>query len=422
MQQKIEMTGVIKKITLLFFVNVIFINLMVAQNNKGIHFQAVARNENGIIIPNKQITIRISLLSDPALGIVVYQEIKSIRTNMLGLFFVDIGSDEIGKVVTIGKFDQIKWSTSSYYLQVELDPNNSLSFLNAGLEKMNYVPFAFYAEKANMVESIVPIELGGTGVGDLKELKKILSVEKINNTPDSTKPVSIPMNIALNEKLNKVDTIKMSNRINLKLNASDTNLIFSKINSITKIDTNSLSNRINSKINTGAINANDIIGGLGYVPVKSIYGIFYDSTKQITTVSTATAVKINFQQLANKINITNNNVGNPTRITVSDMGVFQINYQLQFLKPDAGMDEVNIWIRRNGSAYANTNSTYTIQGGGVKNIFTGNYAIELGTNDYIELFFSVKNINTILYGSQATSVTPSRPATPSAYISIYSIK
>ena len=325
------MTGVIKKIILLLFVNVIFINLMVAQNNKGIHFQAVARNENGIIIPNKQITIRISLLSDDALGIVVYQEIKSIRTNMLGLFFVDIGSDELGKVVTIGKFDQIKWSSNTYYLQVEIDPNNSLSFLSAGLEKINYVPFAFYAEKAKMIEGVVPIELGGTGVGDLKELKKILSVDKINNTPDSTKPISMPMLIALNEKLNKADTIKMSNRINLKLNASDTNLIFSKINSIIKIDTNSLSNRINSKINTGNINANDIIGGLGYVPVKSIYGIFYDTAKQITTISTATAVKINFQQLANNINITNNNVGNPTRIAVSDMGVFQINYQLQFL-------------------------------------------------------------------------------------------
>jgi hypothetical protein len=38
----------------------LLINLVQAQNNKGIHFQAIARNENGIIIPNKQITIRIT--------------------------------------------------------------------------------------------------------------------------------------------------------------------------------------------------------------------------------------------------------------------------------------------------------------------------------------------------------------------------
>jgi hypothetical protein len=401
-------------------------NSVIAQNNKGIHFQAIARNENGIIIPNKQINIRISILSDSGDGKIEYQEIKSIKTNMLGLFFISIGSEEMGKVVTIGKFDQINWSLKSYYFQVDMDPNNSLSFINVGVEKMNYVPLAFYAEKANMVEKIVPVELGGTGVGNLKDISKLLSIDKLNNTPDSLKPMSIPMSLALNEKLNKGDTLKMSNRINLKLNASDTNLIFSKINAIAKIDTSSLSNRINNKINAGAISANDIIGGLGFVPVKSMFGIFYDTSKQVTTINTATSVKFSLQQgnntlLSNKINITNNSTGNPTRIMVGDMGVFQINYQLQLTKTDQGNDEVNIWIRRNSSAYPNTNSTYVIQGGGIKNIFSGNYFIELGANDYVELFYSVKNINSVVYGSPASTVTPSRPATPSAYLTIHSI-
>lgn len=410
-----------KKMVVVFLLNALFINSLIAQNNKGIHFQGIARNENGIIIPKKQIGIRISILTDSTNGSIEYQEIKSIITNVLGLFFISIGNEEVGKVVTIGKFDEIKWTSKPYYLQVEIDPNNSLSFLNAGVEKINYVPLAFYAEKANMVERIVPIELGGTGVGNLKDWAKLLNIDRVNNTPDSMKPISVILLSTLNEKLNKADTMKMSYRINLKLNAADTSLIFSKINAISKMDTSSLSNRINNKINTGGINYNDIIVGLGFVPVKNSYGMFSDTAKQTTTIATATSVKFSLQQLGNRINITNNSTGSPTRITVNDMGIYQINYLLQFSKPDPGNDEVNIWIRRNSSAYPNTNTTYVLLGSGSKNIFTGNYYIELGVNDYIELYYSVKNINSVLYGTAATTVTPSRPATPSAYIIIHAI-
>lgn len=401
--------------------NLILINLLPAQTNKGIHFQAIARNENGIIIPNKQITLRISILTDSIQGNIIYQEIKSATTNMLGLIFIDIGNDEQGKLITQGSFNEINWAIKPFYLQVELDPNNALSFLNAGVEKINYVPLALHAEKAVMVETIVPIGLGGTGVGTIKELTRLLNIDKINNTPDSSKPISIYMNIGLSEKLNKTDTIKMSNRINLKLNSSDTVLIFNKINAMSKMDTNNLSNRINNKISIGSVSYTDIISGLGYIPVKSIYGAFYDTSKQITTAATATAIRFNFQQVGNKTNVTLNSAGNPTRVTVAEAGTFQINYLLQFIKSDAGTDELSIWIRKNSSAYPNTHTSYLIQGNTYKNIFSGNYFIELVANDYIELYYSIKNSSTTLYGSTPITTTPSRPATPSAYLSIHSI-
>ena len=376
-------------ISLIIF-QLLLINIVQAQTNKGIHFQAIARNENGIIIPNKQITIRITLLTDSSFGNKIYQEIKSVTTNMLGLLFIDIGNEEPGKVVTIGNFNEIKWSDKSFYLQVELDPNNALSFLNAGIEKINYVPLSLYADKSNMVESIVPVELGGTGVGTIKEILKLLNIDKVNNTPDSLKPISNTVNILLNEKLKKADTLY-------------------------------LSNRINNKISVGAISGTDIIGGLGYSPVKNNSGIFYDTAKQTTTAATATAIKFNFQQAATKINTTFNTSGNSTRIMVVEAGIYEVNYQVQFIKPDAGTDELSIWIRKNSSAYPNTNSTYVIQGTSLKNIFTGNYFIELGASDYIELFYSVKNSNTVLFGTAPITSTPSRPATPSAYLSIHSV-
>ena len=379
-----------KFIFYMIVLNLILINLIHAQTNKGIHFQAIARNENGIIIANKQITLRISIVTDSIHGNIIYQEIKSVTTNMLGLMFMDIGNDEPGKIITLGRFNEIKWANTPFYLQVELDPNNALSFLNAGIEKMNYVPLALYADKAAMVDTIVPVELGGTGVGNIKELIKLLNIDKVNNTADSVKPISNVMNIALNEKLKKGDTIN-------------------------------LSNRINNKITIGTLSGNDISSGLGYVPVKNNFGIFYDSSKQITTVATATAIRFNLQQVANKINIANNSSGNPTRITVAEAGVYQVNFILQFLKSDAGNDELSIWIRKNSSAYPNTHTSYLIQGSNYKNIYSGNYFMELGANDYLELYYSVKNSNTYLYGSLSITSTPSRPATPSAYLSIHSV-
>ena len=373
-----------KKQLLFILCTALIIQNAVSQSTKGIHLQAIARNNNGIVIANKQIALRISIISDTSQNNIVYQEIKSITTNALGLFFVDIGAYEADKVITIGDFKNIVWNNSDYFLQIEIDPSNSLSFVTAGIEKINYVPLALYADRANMVNSIVPIDLGGTGVSTLKELLRNLNLDKINNTADSLKPISIAANIALNDRLKKVDTLSLSNRINLKLNASDTL---------------KLSNRINLIANNNS---------------KNNYAVFYDTSRQSALINTATAVKFFLQQLASKINIANNSAGSPTRMTVTDAGVYRINFNLEFIKSDAGTDDISIWLRRNGNAFANTNCNYNIQGGGYKNLLSGQYLVDLGADDYIEIFFSVKNVNTALVGIPAITTTPARPATPAA--------
>lgn len=378
-----------------------------AQNNKGIHFQGIARSESGMIIAKKQISLRISILTDTLSSNIEYQEIKSVTTNVLGLFYTDIGAEEAGKVITIGVFDLIQWQKEDKYLQVEVDPNNSLHFLQAGFVKINYVPYALFAEQAKTISSILPIELGGTGVSNKIDILKSLGLEKVNNTLDSLKLASNTVNIALNDKLKKTDTLFLSNRINLKLNSADTLKLSNRINTkLNSLDTSSLSNRINALIT---------------IQPKNYYCVFYDTTKQTAIISTATPVKFNLQQISNKINITYNSANNPTRVMVSEAGIFQVNYHLQFIKSDAGTDEVNIWFRKNNAAIANTNITYTIQGLGIKNAINNNFLLELDANDYIELFFSVKNVNTALQGTVSTTATPSRPATPAAFISIHSV-
>ena len=473
-----------KTILSLFLLSLYFTNLN-AQINKGINFQGVARNSNGIILANKIIALRLSIKNDSINGVIEYQEIKSITTNAIGLFSVVVGSKQDRNIISIGNFENINWSNTEKYLQVEVDITGELYFSSIGIQKINYVPYAFYADKVDAVNinGIIGVKKGGTGFDNIKDFKIMAAIDKVNNTPDSLKPSSLYTIIALNEKLkksdtawlsnridsklnktdtnhlsnrinqklnlsdtikiynkinqtplidttslgqrinfklNKSDTNYLSNRINQKLNLSDTIKIYSKISAIPSIDTTSLSNRIDNKISIGSLTKTAVTNALNYTPVANDFGSFYDTAKQITPIGTASVVKFNFMNFANNITITNNSSGLPTRITVNNGGLYNVKYTLQFIKTDGANDEVSVWIRRNSSDYVNTNNTYTITGLGIKNMIANSFFIELGDNDYVEIYFSLKNINTILVSSNP-QLTPSRPATPAAMVSIQRI-
>ncbi len=473
-----------KTILSLFIIFLHYTNLN-AQTNKGINFQGVARNSNGIILANKIIGLRLSIKNDSLNGVIEYQEIKSITTNAIGLFSVVVGSKQDRNIISIGNFENINWSNTEKYLQVEVDITGELYFSSIGIQKINYVPYAFYADKVDAVNinGIIGVKKGGTGFDNIKDFKIMAAIDKVNNTPDSLKPSSLYTIIALNEKLkksdtawlsnridsklnktdtnhlsnrinqklnlsdtikiynkinqiplidttslgqrinfklNKSDTNHLSNRINQKLNLSDTIKIYSKISAIPSIDTTNLSNRIDNKISIGSLTKTAVTNALNYTPVANDFGSFYDTAKQITPITTASVVKFNFMNFANNIAITNNSSGLPTRITVNNGGLYNVKYTLQFIKTDGANDEVSVWIRRNSSAYANTNNTYTITGLGIKNMISNSFFIELGDNDYVEIYFSLKNINTILVSSNP-QLTPSRPATPAAMVSMQRI-
>jgi len=521
-----------KTILSLLMLTLYFINLN-GQTNKGINFQGVARSDNGIILANKIVTLRLSIKNDSINGVIEYQEIKSITTNTIGLFSVVVGSKQDRNIISIGNFENINWSNTEKFLEVEVDLTGELYFSSLGIQKINYVPYAFYADKVDAVNinGIVGVKKGGTGFDNLKDFKMMAALDKVNNTPDSNKPISENTLLALSEKLTKSDTawlskridtklnkwdtnhlsnridlkltksdtLILSTRVNQKLNSSDTVRIFNKINQIpvldttslsqrinlklnkidtnylssrinqklnlsdttkiynkiyqipvldttslsqrinlklnksdtnylsnridfklNKFDTNYLSNRINQKLSLDSLTANKITNALNYTPVPNDYGNFYDTTKQSTSIATATVVKFNFMNFANNIAITNNTSGLPTRITAKNAGLYNIKYTLQFIKTDAANDEVSIWLRRNSSAYPNTNNTYTILGSGIKNTISNSFFVALGNDDYVEIYFSLKNVNTSLT-SVNPQLTPSRPATPAAAVSIQRI-
>jgi hypothetical protein len=363
-----------------------------SQNHKGIAFQAVARTSNGVIMPNKLMQIRISILKDTLEEEILYQELKSVTSSPLGLFTILIGAAEPAKIITIGAFEKINWTASTYFMRVEIDPENHLQFIRIGQQQIQYAAYAFSADHvlSENVQGILSIPQGGTGVNNIPAFKLALQLDKVNNVPDSLKILSKASIQALALKLDKKDTA-------------------------------SLSNRINQKLNKGDISASELALSLGFLPFETHFGAYTDTAKQIALVNTATAVKWRDTIAQNQVAIGLNSSLERTRLLVVKAGTYLVQYSLQVNNTQIANDEISVWIRRNGAAYPNTLRQLLTGAVGVKNIFSGQTMVVFGEDDYLELFFSVKHNQTQLLKT-STLTNPSRPATPSAQISLFRIQ
>ena len=363
-----------------------------SQNHKGIAFQAAARTSNGVIMPNKQIQIRISILKDTLAEEILYQELKSVTTSPLGLFTILIGAAEPAKIITIGAFENINWTAATYFMRVEIDPENHLQFIRIGQQQIQYAAYAFAADHvlAENVEGILSIPQGGTGVNNIPAFKLALQIDKVNNIPDSLKILSKASIQALAFKLDKKDTV-------------------------------SLSNRINQKLNKGEITASELALGLGFLPFETHFGAFTDTARQTALINTATAVKWRDTIAQNQVAIGLNSSLDPTRLLVVKAGGYLVQYSLQVNNPQIANDEMSVWMRRNGAAYPNSLRQFLTGAVGVKNIFSGQAIIVFTEDDYLELFFSVKHNQTQLLKTSALT-NPSRPATPSAQVTLFRIQ
>ena len=378
--------------SILLILMLFYCHLGLSQNQKGIAFQAVARTINGVIMPNKQIQIRISILKDTLAEELLYQELKSVITSPLGLFTILVGAAEPAKIITIGTFEKINWTAATYFLRVEIDPENHLQFIRIGQQQIHYAAYAFSADHvlAENVEGILSIPQGGTGVNNLPAFKLAMQMDKVNNVADSLKILSKASIQALALKLDKKDTV-------------------------------SLSNRINQKLNKGDISASELALSLGFLPFETHFGAFTDTSKQLALVNTATAVKWRDTIAQNQVAIGLNSSLDPTKLLIVKAGTYLVQYSLQVHNTQIANDEISVWIRRNGAAYQNSLKQFLTGAVGFKNFFTGQAILTFGSDDYLELFFSVKHSQTQLLKTSALT-NPSRPATPSAQIFLYRIQ
>jgi hypothetical protein len=112
-----------------------------------------------------------------------------------------------------------------------------------------------------------------------------------------------------------------------------------------------------------------------------------------------------------------------SQITCANAGVYNIQFSAQLEKTDNGVDLVEIWLSKNGTNIADTNTKVTLNGNGAKAVAAWNFLIKLNAGDYIELkWYSADTHAQILAEPAVTSpLNLARPAIPSIILTAYKI-
>lgn len=116
-----------------------------AQVPQGFNYQAVVRNNAGQLIPNRNVSVRISILRGSETGTSVYTQSESVSTNANGLFTLIVGENS-------SEFASINWANGPYYIQSEVDIQGGSNYSLSTVQKILTVPYAHYATIASRLE------------------------------------------------------------------------------------------------------------------------------------------------------------------------------------------------------------------------------------------------------------------------------
>jgi hypothetical protein len=153
---------------------------------------------------------------------------------------------------------------------------------------------------------------------------------------------------------------------------------------------------------------NTIIGQLNTLSVP--YGAFSSDQDQTATANTATLMTLNTTDFANGVSIAT------SKITVTNAGIYNLQFSTQFANTNSNVQDVYIWLKQSGVDIPGSTGFVSIPGshGGTDghSIVGWNYFLSMTAGQYIEIYWSVPN-TAVSIQHLAASGTPTKPATQS---------
>ena len=227
----------------LFSLILLFVSYL-GYSQKGLSYQAVILDPSKIEIPGQDITGQPLVNGDVWLKFSIYngstmqfEEVHKTKTDNYGLVNLLIGS------VSSGSFNSLVWDGSQKSLQVFVSFNQGGSYTKISDQKLNYTPYALFAETAGKLSGVLPVANGGTGATTAADARANLGLDQVNNTSDAAKPVSTATQTALNLKANTTD---VTASLTLKANTVDVNAALA-----TKADTGTIKAYVDTKLASG---------------------------------------------------------------------------------------------------------------------------------------------------------------------------
>ena len=146
-------------------------------------------------------------------------------------------------------------------------------------------------------------------------------------------------------------------------------------------------------------------GALGY------WGSFW-STQDQTAASANTEYLITYNNTdadTSGISIVSN-----SRVTFANAGVYSVTFSVQLSNTDNSIHDANIWLKKNGSTVADTDSKFSVvsKHGSVDGhaIGTVNYVLKLSAGDYLQLAWKASNTAVFIEADPASSPSPGVPS------------
>lgn len=136
-----------------------FIMILVAQTPSLFNYQAVVRDANFHAIPNTQVAIRFQIYNDSVFGTIVYQEDFTTTTNGFGVVNL-----QIGKAPTLGDLKLLNWSSSSFFVNIQMRSGGTYANISPDRTHLVSVPYALHAAKA---DTALVLATGGIPPGSI---------------------------------------------------------------------------------------------------------------------------------------------------------------------------------------------------------------------------------------------------------------
>jgi hypothetical protein len=147
------------------------------------------------------------------------------------------------------------------------------------------------------------------------------------------------------------------------------------------------------------------------------YGQFSSTTTQSGSADTAYSMTFNTTDFSQGISLVSG-----SRLTVTNTGLYNIQFSSQLHTTANQAVDFSIWFAMTGSNIANSNTDFTIEkiaGGGFMAAAL-NFLTQITSGSYVELKYSKTTAQGQLQ-AKGTQSTPTRPATPSAIVTITQI-
>ena len=141
------------------------------------------------------------------------------------------------------------------------------------------------------------------------------------------------------------------------------------------------------------------------------YGDFCSTVTQTNAGATAAnVITYNTTNLSSGVSVVSS-----SRITMATAGTYNIQFSAQLQKTTGGDDAIDIWLSKNGSNVANTNTRIILTANPAYEVASWNFLVQANAGDYFELYWSSADTTMELHAA-AAGTDPTRPAIPSVIL------